>query len=64
MNQFLNSSFDSLDKNLSKKNFKYLRQEFDNNTLDLVEQKWLYPYEYMNDLEKFKEELPKQTKVL
>ena len=37
--QFLNSSFDSLVKNLGKNYFKYLSQEFDNNVLDLVKQK-------------------------
>ena len=38
--------------------FKYLSQEFDNNVLDLVKQIGFYPYEYMSDFEKFKEELP------
>ena len=53
--QFLSFSLDSLVKNLSKDGFKYLSQEFDNNVLDLVK-KGFYPYEYMNDFEKFKEE--------
>ena len=43
--QFLNSSLDSLIKNLNKDDFKYLSQEFDNNVLDLVKQKGFYPYE-------------------
>ena len=34
--QFLRSSLDSLVKNLSEDNFKYLSQEFDNNVLDLI----------------------------
>ena len=33
--QFLSSSIDSFVKNLNKDDFKYLRQEFDNNVLDL-----------------------------
>ena len=37
--QFLNSSLDSLVKNLSIDDFKYLSQEFDNNILNLVNQK-------------------------
>ena len=37
--QFLSSSLDSLVKTLSKDDFKYLSQEFDNNILDLVKQK-------------------------
>ena len=44
--QFLNSSLDSLVKNLSKDDFTYWSQEFDNNILDLVKQKPFYPYEY------------------
>ena len=55
--QFLSSSLDSLVKNLSKDNFKYLNQQFDNNVIDLVKQKGFYSYEYMSDFEQFKEEL-------
>ena len=62
--QFLSSSLDSLIKNLNKDAFKYLSQEFDNNVLDLVKQKGFYPYDYMNDFEKFKEELPSKQKAL
>ena len=39
-----------------------MRQEFDNNVLDVVKQKGFYPYEYMSDFEKFKEELPSKEK--
>ena len=60
--QFLSSSLDSLVKNLNKDDFKYLSQEFEKNVLDLVKQKGLYPYEYMSDFEKFKEELPSKEK--
>ena len=52
--QFLSSSLDNLVKNLNKC-FKFLSQEFDNNVLDLVEQKEYYPYKYMTDFEKFME---------
>ena len=34
--QFLSSSLASLVKNFRKDDFKYLSQEFDNNTLDFV----------------------------
>ena len=37
--QFLSFSLDSLVKNLSKDDFKYLSQKFGNNVLDLVRQK-------------------------
>ena len=63
--KFLNSSLNSLVKNLVKDNFKYLSQEFDNNVLDLVKQKGLYPYdEFMTDFEKFKEQLPSKEKFI
>ena len=56
--QFLSSSLESFVKNLNKHDFKYLSQEFGNNILDLLKQKGFYPYEYVRDFEKFKEELP------
>ena len=59
---FLSSPLDSLVKKLSKDNFQYLSQEFDNNAVHLVKQKVFYPYEYMSDLKKFKENLPSKEK--
>ena len=35
-----------------------MSQEFDSNVLDLAMQKGFFPYEYMTDFKKFKEELP------
>ena len=43
--QFLSSSLNSLVKNLDKNNFKYLSQDFDNNALDLVNQKGFDTYD-------------------
>ena len=60
--QFLNSSLDSLVKNLGKYDCKSLSEELDNNELDLVKQKGFYPYEDMNYFEKFKEELLSKEK--
>ena len=60
--QFLSSSLDSLVKNLGKDDFKYLSQESNNVVLDIVKQKGFYPYEYMSDFKKFKEELPCKEK--
>ena len=60
--QFLSSSLDSLVKKLDKYNLKYLSQGFDNNVLYLVKQKGFYPYEYMSDFGKFKEQLPSKEK--
>ena len=54
--QFLYSSLDNLVKNLNQDDFKFFSQEFDNNILDLVKQKGFYPYEYMSNFEKLKEE--------
>ena len=34
-----------------------MSQKIDNNVLDVVKQKGFYPYEYMSDFEKLKEEL-------
>ena len=63
--QFLSSSLHSLVKTLNKNDFKYLSQEFENNVLDLVKQNAFYPFKYMRDFEKFKEDLPsKKKKVL
>ena len=62
--RFLSSSLDSLVTNLAKDDFKYLSQEFDNNVLYLVKQRRFYPYEYMSNFEKFKEQLSSKEKLL
>ena len=51
--QFINSSLDSLVKNLSDNDFKYLSEEFSAEFLKLVKQKGVYPYEYMDSFETF-----------
>ena len=53
--QFMNSSLDKLVKNLSDKDFKYLIEEFGSESLELLKQKGVYPYEYMNSFERFNE---------
>ena len=53
---FINS-FQFLTSSLGNNDFKYLSHEIHNNVLDLVKQKEFCSYEYMNDFEKFKEEL-------
>ena len=47
--QFINSSQDSLVKNLSGNDFKYLSEKFSGEILELVKQKRVYPYEYMDN---------------
>ena len=54
--QFMNSSLDKLVKNLSDEDFKYLIEEFGSKNLELLKQKGAYPYEYMNNFERFNEE--------
>ena len=44
-------------------NFKYLSEEFSGEQLKLVKQKGVYPYEYMNNFERFLEnKLPDKCK--
>ena len=51
--RLVSSLLGSLVKKLGENNFKHLRQEFNNAVLDLVKQKWFYPYEHMCNLETF-----------
>ena len=51
--QFMNSSLNALVNNLSSCDFKYLSQEFSGDLLELVKQKGVYPYEYMDSFKKF-----------
>ena len=61
--QFLNSSLDALVKNLSDNDFKYLTQEFSGDLLELVKQKGVYLYQYLDSFEKFAEDkLPYKSK--
>ena len=53
IDNFQNSSLDSLVKNFSKDDFKYLSQEFYNSLLDIVRQKGFYPYENLSDFQNF-----------
>ena len=54
--QFMNSSLDKLAKNLSDKDFQYLKEEFGSKNLELLKQKGAYPYEYADSFERFNEE--------
>ena len=44
--------------NLAESSLDSLVKEFDSNILDLVKQKKFYPYKYMSNFKKFKEQLP------
>ena len=54
--EFMNSSFDKLVKNLSDGDFKYLTEEFGFEHLEILKEKGVYTYEYMNSFERFNEE--------
>ena len=52
----MNSSFEKPVKNLSDVYFKYLNEEFGFKHLELLKEKGVYTYEYMNSFERFNEE--------
>ena len=61
--QFMNSSLDSLVKNLSDNDFKYLSEEFNGEFLKIIKQNGVYAYEYMDRLKKCSEnKLPDRCK--
>ena len=51
----MNSRLDSLVKNLSDNDFRYLSDEFNGELLRLVKEKGVYPYEYMDSFKQFSE---------
>ena len=54
--QFMKSSLDLLVKNLMSEDFKYLSKEYSGKLLELVKEKGVYPYEYMNSFKRFNED--------
>ena len=54
--QFMKSSYDSLVKKLGDKNFKYLSEEYSGELLEVVKEKGVYPYEYMDSSKRFNED--------
>ena len=57
--QFMSSSLDKLVSNLLRDDLRYTSQAFKGKRLNLMSQKGVYPYDYMNSLEKFDQtELP------
>ena len=57
--QFMHSSLDKLVSNLPKDNLIYTSQVFKGNKLNLMSQKGVYPYDFMDSFEKFcQTELP------
>ena len=60
--QFMNASLDKLAKSLSDDSFKYLTKKFGSKNLELLKQKGVYPYEYMNSFKRFNEERSSERK--
>ena len=57
--QFMSSSLDKLVSNLPKEAFTYTSEEFTGRKLSLMSQKGVYPYDFMDSIEKFDQtELP------
>ena len=52
----MNSSLKKLVKRLLDDGFKYLTEEFGPKNLELLKQKDVYPYEYLNSFKKFSKE--------
>ena len=62
-NNFMQTSLEKLVKNMSKKDFHHTSKYFTGEKLDLMLRKGIYPYEYMDGVEKFAEtELPAREK--
>ena len=56
--QFMSSSLEKLVSNLPKESLKYTSQKFKNKKLDLMSQKGVYPYDFMDSFDRFNEKLP------
>ena len=54
--QFINSSLEKQVKNLSDNDFKHLTKKIVSKNLELLKQKNVYPYEYMDSFKRFNEE--------
>ena len=62
--QFMNQILSSLANNSPKDGFYHTKNEFGSNNLELITKKGVYPYDYMDVFNKFKEEgLPSIEKL-
>jgi hypothetical protein len=60
--KFMNSSLANLANYLPDESFHYVSQEFEGDRLDMVKQKGVYPYEYMDSFDKLEDKsLPDKT---
>ena len=59
--RFMGSSLDSLSKNLTKEQFKNIKSYYSGKQLDLLLRKGVYPYDWVDSIDKFSEtQLPPQ----
>ena len=56
--QFMSSSLEKLVSNLPKESLKYTSKKFKGEKFELMSQKGIYPYDYMDCFDKFNEKLP------
>ena len=56
--QFMSSSLEKLVCNLMKESFKFTSEVFQGDKFNLMTQKGIYPYDYMDSFNKFNSELP------
>ena len=61
--KFMSSSIDELVKNSPRDDFKNVNKFFEPAIAELAKQKGFYPYEYMDSIEKFKEDKPPPKKA-
>ena len=54
--QFMNSTLEKLVKKLTDDDLKYLTEEFGSENLELLKQKGVYPYDYMDSFRRFYEQ--------
>ena len=54
--QFMNSSIEKLVKNLTDDDIEYLTEEIGSESLELLKQKGVYPYDYMDSFRRFDEQ--------
>lgn len=59
--QFMNSSLDKLASNLPDETLKYTIEVFKGNEFNLMKNKGIYPYDYMDSFDKFDENFQKNN---
>ena len=61
--QFITSSLDKLVGNLPKEALRYTLEEFEDEKLNLMSQKCVYPYDFIDSLKKFEKQNYQRKKI-